>query len=156
MKLKIEFSGGLELLFDSKKEHGVEVPAPDGRAYTVGQLLVWTRDTLCRERPELFMKGESVRPGILVLVNDCDWELRWARLGPACVDMAPALAPSPAAGQALLADPHLLRRPPLLQRDAQHGAARRRPRCVHLHTTRRLREDHQASAGGPAAAVRRG
>jgi ubiquitin related modifier 1 len=78
MRLKIEFSGGLELLFDSQKEHGVEVPVPAGETYTVGQLLVWTRDTLCRERPELFMKGESVRPGILVLVNDCDWELRWA------------------------------------------------------------------------------
>jgi ubiquitin related modifier 1 len=78
MRLKIEFSGGLELLFDSQKEHGVEVPVPDGETYTVGQLLVWTRDNLCRERPELFMKGESVRPGILVLVNDCDWELRYA------------------------------------------------------------------------------
>lgn len=33
------------------------------------------RDTMLHERPELFMKGETVRPGILVLVNDCDWEL---------------------------------------------------------------------------------
>jgi ubiquitin related modifier 1 len=33
------------------------------------------RDNLLRERLELFMQGDSVRPGILVLVNDTDWEL---------------------------------------------------------------------------------
>ncbi|KAL0351437.1 UNVERIFIED_CONTAM: Oxysterol-binding protein-related protein 1C [Sesamum calycinum] len=30
---------------------------------------------LIKERPEMFMKGDTVRPGVLVLVNDCDWEL---------------------------------------------------------------------------------
>jgi len=30
---------------------------------------------LLKERPELFIQGDSVRPGILVLVNDADWEL---------------------------------------------------------------------------------
>ncbi|KAF8058417.1 URM1 [Scenedesmus sp. PABB004] len=73
MRLKLEFSGGLELLFGGLKEHEVEVPA-DGQL-TVGQLLPWTRDALLQERPELFMKGDSVRPGILVLINECDWEL---------------------------------------------------------------------------------
>lgn len=33
------------------------------------------RDNLLREREELFMQNESIRPGILVLVNDTDWEL---------------------------------------------------------------------------------
>ncbi len=28
-----------------------------------------------KERPELFLAGDTVRPGILVLVNDADWEL---------------------------------------------------------------------------------
>jgi hypothetical protein len=27
---------------------------------TVGQLLPWTRDQLLKDRPELFMKGDSV------------------------------------------------------------------------------------------------
>ncbi|GMH38060.1 hypothetical protein BSKO_05944 [Bryopsis sp. KO-2023] len=71
-KLKLEFSGGLELLFDNRKEVDVDVPSEQ---LTVGNLLVWTRDNLLSDRPELFMKGDSVRPGILVLVNDCDWEL---------------------------------------------------------------------------------
>lgn len=42
---------------------------------TVRSLIAWVRDTLVQERPELFAKGDGVRPGILVLVNDCDWEL---------------------------------------------------------------------------------
>ncbi|WIA17523.1 hypothetical protein OEZ86_014616 [Tetradesmus obliquus] len=73
MKLKIEFSGGLELLFGNQKEYAVDVPCSE--QLTVGKLLPWTRDQLLKDRPELFMKGDSVRPGILVLINDCDWEL---------------------------------------------------------------------------------
>lgn len=34
------------------------------------------RDKYLTERVELFAKGDSVRPGILVLINDTDWELR--------------------------------------------------------------------------------
>lgn len=33
------------------------------------------KENLLRERLELFMQNDSVRPGILVLVNDTDWEL---------------------------------------------------------------------------------
>ncbi|KAJ7986896.1 hypothetical protein DPEC_G00333150 [Dallia pectoralis] len=39
------------------------------------QLLVWIRENLLKERPELFVQGDTVRPGILVLINDADWEL---------------------------------------------------------------------------------
>jgi len=38
-------------------------------------LISWIRENLILHKPELFMKGESVRPGILVLINECDWEL---------------------------------------------------------------------------------
>lgn len=41
----------------------------------VRHLLMWIRENLLKERPELFIQGESVRPGILVLINDADWEL---------------------------------------------------------------------------------
>ncbi|XP_011641898.1 ubiquitin-related modifier 1 homolog isoform X1 [Pogonomyrmex barbatus] len=44
-------------------------------AGTLKRLLSWLRDNLLTERPELFMQGDTVRPGILVLVNDADWEL---------------------------------------------------------------------------------
>ncbi|TWW66478.1 Ubiquitin-related modifier 1 [Takifugu flavidus] len=48
------------------------------RSYIHGdmkQLLVWIQQNLLKERPELFVQGQSVRPGILVLINDADWEL---------------------------------------------------------------------------------
>ncbi|NWZ20092.1 URM1 protein, partial [Asarcornis scutulata] len=41
----------------------------------IRNLLKWIKTNLLKERPELFMQGESVRPGILVLINDADWEL---------------------------------------------------------------------------------
>eukprot|EP00898_Chlorokybus_atmophyticus_P002320 jgi/Chlat1/3089/Chrsp21S03321 len=94
VKLQLEFSGGLELLFGNKKAVSADVPPSqqqddangNGNDHTdqangvkasvrVGDLLLWMRDNLLQERPELFIKGDTVRPGILVLVNDCDWEL---------------------------------------------------------------------------------
>lgn len=33
------------------------------------------RARVLRERPELFMDGDNLRPGVLVLINDTDWEL---------------------------------------------------------------------------------
>ncbi|KXJ19710.1 Ubiquitin-related modifier 1 [Exaiptasia diaphana] len=75
LKVTIQFSGGAELLFDKVKKHDVTLECKDNKTWTTKQLLVWIRDNLLKERPELFMQGESVRPGILVLVNDADWEL---------------------------------------------------------------------------------
>ncbi|XP_028071162.1 ubiquitin-related modifier 1 homolog 2-like isoform X3 [Camellia sinensis] len=69
-------NGGLELLCDSVKIHNVNVDAQDGEdQLTMKDLLAWLRTNLIKERPEMFMKEDSVRPGVLVLVNDCDWEL---------------------------------------------------------------------------------
>ncbi|KAL2633375.1 hypothetical protein R1flu_004854 [Riccia fluitans] len=59
--------GGLELLFGSVKIHEVDVPPPEGETKI--------RNNLLKERPEMFLKEKSVRPGVLVLINDCDWEL---------------------------------------------------------------------------------
>lgn len=42
---------------------------------TIRAFLQYMKEHLLRERPELFMQGDSVRPGILVLVNDTDYEL---------------------------------------------------------------------------------
>ncbi|XP_010518205.1 PREDICTED: ubiquitin-related modifier 1 homolog 1 [Camelina sativa] len=79
MQLTLEFGGGLELLCDSEKIHKVNVDLPNGAAadddFTMKHLLSWVRTNLIKERPEMFMKGDTVRPGVLVLVNDCDWEL---------------------------------------------------------------------------------
>ncbi|GAB4844415.1 ubiquitin-like protein [Ancistrocladus abbreviatus] len=76
MQLTLEFGGGLELLCDSVKVHNVNVDLQNGQEkLTMKRLLSWVQMNLIKERPEMFMKGDTVRPGVLVLVNDCDWEL---------------------------------------------------------------------------------
>eukprot|EP00887_Chlorella_sp_A99_P007792 scaffold20.g7792.t1 len=75
-RVVLEFSGGMELLFGNQKTVEADIPEPSGSGkLTVAEALVWARDHLLTERPELFMKEGSVRPGVLVLVNDVDWEL---------------------------------------------------------------------------------
>ncbi|KAJ8470327.1 hypothetical protein OPV22_024670 [Ensete ventricosum] len=70
------FGGGLELLCQSTKIHSVDVkPNPREDKLTMRDLLAWVKSNLIKERPEMFMKGDSVRPGVLVLINDCDLEL---------------------------------------------------------------------------------
>ncbi|KAH7512837.1 ubiquitin-related modifier 1 homolog 2 [Ziziphus jujuba] len=81
MQLTLEFGGGLELLCNSVKIHNVNVEPQDielqggTKKLIMKDLLTWIRGNLIKERPEMFMKGDTVRPGVLVLVNDCDWEL---------------------------------------------------------------------------------
>ncbi|TFY56746.1 hypothetical protein EVG20_g8807 [Dentipellis fragilis] len=96
ISLKIEFGGGLELLFNNQRSHRVSIPAhtsgsgsgttapntgadkdAEQKPADLSFLIRWLRDNLLTERAELFVdEGTgSVRPGILVLVNDTDWEL---------------------------------------------------------------------------------
>ncbi|XP_051541630.1 ubiquitin-related modifier 1-like isoform X1 [Myxocyprinus asiaticus] len=74
LALHLEFGGGAELLFDGVKNHHVTLPGQSD-PWDMKQLLVWIRGNMLKERPELFMQGDTVRPGILVLINDADWEL---------------------------------------------------------------------------------
>lgn len=88
----------MELLFGKRKRLAVELASRDG---TVGmrELLAHLRDRELKERPELFMQKDTMsvggsrapprrvldlraltrrfrsRPGILVLINEADWEL---------------------------------------------------------------------------------
>jgi ubiquitin related modifier 1 len=75
VKVHVEFSGGMDLIFGGVKETDIDLTLPEDRALTIVDVMVFCRDKLLQERPELFMKGDSVRPGILVLINDADWEL---------------------------------------------------------------------------------
>ncbi|KAL4720378.1 hypothetical protein ACJJTC_010036 [Scirpophaga incertulas] len=82
LKIDLLFGGGAELLFDKIKKRQVELPPlnkyfSDAKKteWTIREFIVWIKDNLLREREELFIQGDSVRPGILVLVNDSDWEL---------------------------------------------------------------------------------
>ncbi|CAG8506080.1 4893_t:CDS:2 [Ambispora leptoticha] len=77
LKVNLSFNGGMELLFNNLKQKTVEIPASmnNSNPTTMKDLIRWIRDNLLQERPELFVSGETVRPGILVLINDADWEL---------------------------------------------------------------------------------
>ncbi|XP_032905244.1 ubiquitin-related modifier 1 isoform X2 [Amblyraja radiata] len=70
----LEFRGGAELLFNGAKEQHVTLPSQP-TPWDIRQLLVWIKANLLKDRPELFIQGDTVRPGILVLINDADWEL---------------------------------------------------------------------------------
>ncbi|KAK0383389.1 hypothetical protein NLU13_9302 [Sarocladium strictum] len=78
LSLTVDFSGGLEMLFSDERSHTLTVPRTnkDGAPFTIADLI----DHLCRHvmkdtRQELFVLDNSLRPGILVLINDADWEL---------------------------------------------------------------------------------
>ena len=74
LEVVVEFSGGAELLFGKKKQHKLSL-SQDGDTWTLQRLIMWLRDNLLTSRPDLFVQNNSVRPGILVLVNNTDWEL---------------------------------------------------------------------------------
>ncbi|KAI1391238.1 ubiquitin related modifier 1 [Hypoxylon trugodes] len=74
----VEFTGGLEMLFSDQRRHSLFIPAAtkEGKPVTIAGLI----DHLCEHtmkdtRKELFVLEDHLRPGILVLINDADWEL---------------------------------------------------------------------------------
>ncbi|KAK8804370.1 hypothetical protein WA588_004585 [Blastocystis sp. NMH] len=70
MKLTVEFGGGMDVLFNGRKRIELDVPLT-----TVHDLILYLRDKELSERGDLFVDGDSLRSGILVLVNDVDWEV---------------------------------------------------------------------------------
>lgn len=66
------FSGGLELMFEGQKAFNIELAEDE---VTLEKLIDVLRRDYLKEKPEMFVLGNSVRPGIIVLVNDTDWDL---------------------------------------------------------------------------------
>jgi ubiquitin related modifier 1 len=65
--LKIQFGGGMELLFGNVRSHEVSVPsqAPAAgpkpeRPADVTFLIQWMKDNMLKEREELFVDGPTV------------------------------------------------------------------------------------------------
>ena len=75
MKVNIEFSGGLELMFESKKKIELNFEEKKEGEYQLRDIIEELRANHLKDREELFVQGGTVRPGIIVLVNDTDWEL---------------------------------------------------------------------------------
>jgi len=75
LKLKIEFGGGLDLLFSNKRTHQLTLPLEvpndnstdlsritekEKKAADIEYLIHYLRDHLLKERPELFMENKTV------------------------------------------------------------------------------------------------
>ena len=60
--LRVEFGGGLELLFSNQRTHLVTVPQGNGEEgpVDINFLIHWLKDNLLKERPELFIEGGTV------------------------------------------------------------------------------------------------
>ncbi|THY39794.1 hypothetical protein D6C98_09875, partial [Aureobasidium pullulans] len=61
-----------------QRNHKVSLPAQDqdGKPANIAFLIKHLCENLMTDqKKELFLLDESVRPGILVLINDADWEL---------------------------------------------------------------------------------
>lgn len=63
-------------MFEGKRRIELELPTTeDGKNWTMERLIDELKRRHLREKEEMFVQGTSVRPGIIVLVNDTDWEL---------------------------------------------------------------------------------
>ncbi|XP_035910532.1 ubiquitin-related modifier 1 homolog [Anopheles stephensi] len=71
--ITVEFSGGAETLFGGVKEH--IVPLEGSKIVLLEEMLRWLRDNLLTGDASLFLQDHTVRPGILVMINDTDWDL---------------------------------------------------------------------------------
>ncbi|PSR80785.1 ubiquitin-related modifier 1 [Coniella lustricola] len=66
------------MLFSDRRHHNIALPArsSDGKPVTIAHLIHHLcQDVMKDSRQELFVLDDHIRPGILVLINDADWEL---------------------------------------------------------------------------------
>ena len=61
-------------MFEGKKKIDLELESK-AVAWTLEMLIDELKRKHLKEKEEMFVQGSSVRPGIIVLVNDTDWEL---------------------------------------------------------------------------------
>ena len=71
MEISCEFTGGLELLFDGIKHKKVTLKENS----KITSLFHSLASNMSLHSKELFLKDNFIRPGILVLINEVDWEL---------------------------------------------------------------------------------
>ena len=64
-------------MFEGKKKIEIELPTEDAKPaqWTMEKLIDELKRKHLKEKEEMFVQGVSVRPGIIVLINDTDWEL---------------------------------------------------------------------------------
>ncbi|CBK20144.2 uncharacterized protein [Blastocystis hominis] len=60
----------MDVLFGGRQKLDLDVSLK-----TIEELIVYLKEKELSEREELFVEGTNLRSGILVLVNDVDWEV---------------------------------------------------------------------------------
>lgn len=76
IKVKIEFLGGLDVISNKQREHKLIIDKEEGEATMKDVILAICEKIIADEKDiPVFIEDETVRPGILVLINDTDWEL---------------------------------------------------------------------------------
>lgn len=72
--VKIEFLGGLDVVFGKQRVHKVRIDEPSVNAK---RLISYIADEMITNKKDInvFLEEGTVRPGILTLINDTDWEL---------------------------------------------------------------------------------
>ncbi|CUV07317.1 unnamed protein product [Cryptosporidium hominis] len=74
MSIKVEFSGGLEVLAGDRQN--VEVNLNNLKSSSMKNLILYVEENIIQYRKDHFIEtGSKIKPGIIVLVNNCDWEI---------------------------------------------------------------------------------
>lgn len=68
--VRIALTGGLELIFQKRKTLTLDLPQ-----CTLDHLIMELAKQCDPNKLDIFVQDGTVRPGILVLINDADWEL---------------------------------------------------------------------------------
>ncbi|AQZ10935.1 URM1 (YIL008W) [Zygosaccharomyces parabailii] len=73
--VKVEFLGGLDVVFNKQRLHKVDITDPP--VPTVRDLIDYIVKNMIHNENDVgvFVENGTVRPGILTLINDTDWEL---------------------------------------------------------------------------------
>ncbi|KAH3687415.1 hypothetical protein WICPIJ_001592 [Wickerhamomyces pijperi] len=78
VNIKLEFLGGLDVIFNSERYHKVTVPSTNASTPLIlRDLIKYIVDNMIKDPKdiEVFIENDTIRPGILTLINDTDWEL---------------------------------------------------------------------------------
>ena len=76
--LTVEFLGGLDAIFQNQRKHKVTLDEASGKeALKLRDLITYITNNMIENENDIpvFIQDGTVRPGILTLVNDTDWEL---------------------------------------------------------------------------------
>lgn len=73
MKVTVEFLGGLDIILNKERSHSLVVDENISMKQLID--IISTNIISNPHDVSVFIQDDTIRPGILVLINDTDWEL---------------------------------------------------------------------------------